>query len=68
MKSPHSQTVVAMATYATDLAHAYPGATSWALADKLLTVFQDTPRALRLEVAEAALANVQGPAPLMAAE
>lgn len=43
--------ISAMTVYATDLAQAYPQASPHALADKLLTVFEGSPRRDRLEVA-----------------
>lgn len=48
----------AMMTYALTLAGAYPAATADALADKLLTIWQGSDRALRLDVAQQALATV----------
>ena len=44
-----------MARYALDLALAYPAATAPAIADKLLTVWPGTARALRTSVALAAM-------------
>lgn len=43
--------LAAMAIYAADLALAYPQAPAHAIADKLLTVFADTDRGVRLTVA-----------------
>jgi hypothetical protein len=54
---PHH--VAAMVVYAIDLAHAYPAAQPAALADKLLTVWTDTPRETRLDVAAKAIFAVR---------
>jgi hypothetical protein len=55
-----------MGRYALDLAIAYPKATPEALADKLLTVWPGSERAVRLLVATAAIEAANAPQPLAA--